>query len=77
MPPTCLLWSVLATVCCCFVPGIVAILFSAQVSKFYYAGDVEAAKRASRNAQIWIIASFVLGIISATLWFPLMLATGL
>lgn len=74
MPPTYLVWSVVCTILCCFVPGIVAIIQSAKVSGKYYAGDIEGAKRASRNAEIWIIISFVLGVISNTLYVPLTLA---
>lgn len=72
MPSTWLIWSVLVTVFCCFIPGIVAIIFSSQVSSRYYAGDYQGARRASRNAEIWIIVSFVLGVLAATLYLPLM-----
>lgn len=73
MPPTNLVWSVLATVFCCFIPGIIAIVFSSQVSTRFFAGDIEGAKRASRNAEIWVIVSFVLGVLSATLYLPMMI----
>lgn len=73
MPSTWLIWSVLATVFCCFIPGIIAIIFSSQVSAKYYAGDIEGAKRASRAAEIWIIVSVVLGVLAATLYLPFML----
>lgn len=73
MPPTWMLWSIIMTVCCCFIPGIVAIVFSSQVSTRYAAGDLEGARRASRMAEGWIIASFVLGVLSATLYVPLMM----
>ncbi len=76
MPPTYLVWAVLSTIFCCMVPGIVAIIFSAQVSSKFYRGDIEGARRASRNTEIWIIISFVLGVISNTLYLPLMLAGG-
>lgn len=71
MPPTYLIWSVIMTVLCCIVPGIVAIFYSSQVSSKYYAGDIEGAKRCSRTAEIWIIVSFVLGVLSATLYIPI------
>lgn len=73
MPPTYLVWSVIATVLCCLVPGIVAIVMSTQVSSRYYRGDIEGAKRASRRAEMWIIASIVAGVISAVITVPLML----
>ncbi|MDE5813181.1 MAG: phosphoribosylglycinamide formyltransferase [Muribaculaceae bacterium] len=77
MPPTYLVWSVIITILCCFIPGIVAIINSAQVSSKYYQGDIDGARRASERAQIWIIISFVLGVIINTLYLPLMIAGGL
>lgn len=71
MPSTYLVWSVIMTVLCCFIPGIVAIVYSSMVSSRYYAGDYEGARKASRNAEIWIIVSFVLGVLSATLYVPI------
>lgn len=73
MPDTYLVWSVIITILCCLIPGIVAIIYSASVSSKYFRGDIEGAKRASRNAQIWCIISIVAGIIWATLYIPLSL----
>ena len=74
MPPTYLVWSVLMTILCCTIPGIVAIIYSAKVSSRYFEGDLEGSKRASHNAEIWIIISFVLGVITSTLYVPLSIA---
>lgn len=71
MPTSYLIWSILTTILCSTIPGIVAILFSARVSSLFYSGDIEGAKRASRNAEIWIIISFCIGVLSATLYVPL------
>lgn len=73
MPETYLVWSVVITILCCLIPGIVAIVYSASVSSKYYAGDIAGAKRASRNAQIWCIISIVAGILWATIYLPLSL----
>lgn len=73
MPDTYLVWSVIITILCCLIPGIIAIVYSASVSSKYYAGNIEGAKRASRNAQIWCIVSVVAGVIWATLYIPLAL----
>lgn len=73
MPSTYLIWSILATVFCCFIPGIIAIIFSSMVSSKYYIGDLEGSRRASRMAEIWIIVSVVLGVVAATLYIPFML----
>lgn len=74
MPQTYLVWSVICTILCCTIPGIVAIINSAKVSSRYYEGDMEGSRRASRNAEIWIIISFVLGVITNTLYIPLTIA---
>ena len=76
MPPAYLVWSVVMTVLCCLPAGIVAIIFSSQVSSKYYAGDIEGARRSSERAQIWIIVSFVLGVLSNTLYLPIALLLG-
>jgi hypothetical protein len=73
MPQTHLVWSVLATVMCCLIPGIVAIVYSTMVSSRYYAGDLEGARRASRMAEYWIIASVVTGVVAAAVYLPLSL----
>lgn len=73
MPQTYLVWSVLATVFCCLIPGIVAIIYSTMVSSKYYAKDYEGSKKASEMAQYWIIASVVLGVITAAVYLPLSL----
>lgn len=73
MPSTYLIWAVLATVFCCLIPGVVAIVFASQVSTRYAVGDMDGARRASRRAQIWIIISIVLGVVSAGLYLPIML----
>lgn len=77
MPPSYLLWAILSTILCCFIPGIVAIVFSSMVSTRYYAGDLEGARKASRQAEIWIIVSIVLGVISTTLYTPMMMMSSL
>lgn len=73
MPSTYMVWAIIMTILCCTVPGIVAIIYSAQVSAKYNIGDYEGAEKASRNAQIWIIVSFVLGVLNTTLYLPIAL----
>ena len=66
MPPTYLVWAILATLCCCLPGGIVALVYSSRVSPLYNSGDYEGARRASERAGLWVIISFVAGII----WAP-------
>ncbi|MCM1356091.1 MAG: CD225/dispanin family protein [Staphylococcus sp.] len=66
MPSNYLIWAILATICCCIPSGIVAIFYAAKVSPAYYRGDYAAAFDASSKAQLWVIISFVAGLI----WAP-------
>lgn len=66
MPSNYLIWAILATICCCIPTGIVAIFYAAKVSPAYYRGDYVAALDASSKAQLWVIISFVAGLI----WAP-------
>ncbi|WP_298889334.1 CD225/dispanin family protein [uncultured Porphyromonas sp.] len=63
MPQTYLAWSIAVTILCCLVGGIVAIVYSSQVSSRYIAGDYEGAEYASRQARIWIIVSACVGLL--------------
>lgn len=62
--------AILTTILCCTIPGVVAIVYAASVNSRLAADDVEGARRASSKAEGWAIASFVLGLLSATLWLP-------
>lgn len=73
MPSSYMTLAVLMAVLFSTIPGIVAIIFSSQVTSKYSDGDYSGSERASVNAQIWIIVSFVLGVLSATLYLPIML----
>ncbi len=73
MPQSYLAAAIIVTLLCCFIPGVLAIIFSSRVSSKYFAGDIEGARRASRLAQIWIIVSFCLGVLSSTLYLPYMI----
>jgi len=73
MPPTFMVWAILATICCCLPAGIVAIIFSSQVSTRYFARDYEGARRASERTELWIIISIVTGIVTNALYMPLTL----
>lgn len=67
--PNYLVWSILATLCCCLPAGIVAIVYSAQVNSKQAAGDYTGAVAASDNAKMWCWISFGLGIVIGILSF--------
>ena len=64
-PNNFLLWSILTTILCCIPTGIVAIIMSGRVSSRYAAGDYEGARKASRAAELWVVITITLGLVSA------------
>ena len=72
-PPTNLVWSIITTVLCCQVLGIIAIVFSAQVSRKYNMGDYDKAKKYSEVSAWLIIANVVVSILWASLVLPFIL----
>ena len=61
-PKNWLVESILATLLCCFIPGIVAIVFATQVNTKWVNGDLEGSRKASKDAGLWTKISFFLGI---------------
>ena len=75
MPPNYLAWSIAVTLLCCLVGGIVAIVYSTQVSSRYLMGDYEGAEDSSRKARTWIIVSACLGFVFSIAYAVLLIAT--
>ena len=69
MPPTYLGWSILVTIFLSRIIGIIAIVYSIQVSSRYYAGNYEGAAYASRQARrcVRVLAFIYLGLLLAFL----------
>ena len=68
MPPTYLGWSIAALILCCMIPAIVAIIYASKVSSRYSEGDYEGSRKASDIAEIWLIISVTLGLVSIPFW---------
>lgn len=62
-PSSNLVFGILTTIFCCLVPGIVSIVFAAQVNSKWAVGDQAGAQEASRKARLWAIIALVLGIL--------------
>jgi len=73
-PESYLIWSILATLLCCPILGIVSIVFAAQVDSRYYAGDIAGANDASNKAKTWAIVAAGLGAIGGILYMILFAA---
>ncbi|MCM1319812.1 MAG: CD225/dispanin family protein [Muribaculaceae bacterium] len=76
-PKSHLLAAILVTIFCCTIPGVIAIVFGSSVSSRLAMGDYEGAMKASRRAEGWIIAGFVLGLLSTTIYLPIMLVSSM
>ena len=64
-PDNYLAWAIISTVLCCVPIGAVAIYYSAQVNSRFTVGDLDGAVKASERAQLWIMLTIVIGLISA------------
>lgn len=71
--PNYLVQSILVTLCCCLIPGIVAVVYAAQVNALVQAGDFENARRCSRLAYIWSWVGFGLGLAFGIVYLVFML----
>jgi hypothetical protein len=61
MPENYLVWSILTTIFCCWILGIVAIINANKVGTLYASGDYEGAQRASADAKKWMIRTAIWG----------------
>lgn len=71
MPPrpnNYLVWSILVTVLCCLVGGIVALVYSSKVNSCYDRGDYEGALSASNTARTWCIVSAIVGFLGSVIY---------
>lgn len=67
-PKTWLVESILVTLFCCLPFGIAGIVYATRVETLFYAGQIEAAERASREAGKWTKVSFWVGLGCALLY---------
>lgn len=62
-PKTWLVESILVTLFCCLLFGIVGIVNAAKVNSLYASGNIEAAQQASATAAKWTKIGFIVGIV--------------
>lgn len=70
-PKTYLVESILVTIFCCQILGIVSIIFAAGVESKFYRGDIAGAESASRTAKTLVLVSVGIGVVSIILFFAL------
>jgi len=75
-PKTWLVESILVTLFCCLVGGIVGIVYASQVDSKWAMGDTAGAQKSSDNAKLWVMISFGVGIAVIILYFLMVLSMG-
>jgi hypothetical protein len=70
-PNNYLMWSILATLACCFPLGIVALIKSSQVNSLWAQGRSAEAWAAAMSARNWLIITAVMGV---TFWLIVFVA---
>jgi hypothetical protein len=58
-----MVFAILVTMFCFLPTGILAMVSSAQVNNKLAVGDLEGARRASKNAQMWCLISVGMGLV--------------
>ncbi len=67
--------TLISTACCCLPFGIVSLVKSLEVNKFYSAGNYAAAVEASNDARKWAIISIAVGFAVNAIYFCVSLCT--
>lgn len=75
-PPNYLVWSILATLFCCIPGGVIAIVYSTQVSSRFQQGDYAGALASSRNARKWVMISAITALSIWVIYFIIIAITG-
>lgn len=63
-PKTWLIESILVTIFCCQILGIISIIYAAGVESKFYKGDIAGAESASRTAKTLVLVSVAFGILT-------------
>ena len=61
-PKNYLVESILVTIFCCLIFGIIGIVNAAKVNSEYAAGNYEGALAASKQAKTWTLWGFIIGL---------------
>lgn len=70
------LWqSIVATLFCCNVLGIVGIVYAARVDVLYFNKKYSEAEKSAKSAKTWTLIAFAIGLVSIILWV-VMMSTG-
>ncbi len=70
------LWqSIVATILCCNVLGVIGVVYAAKVDTLYYNSKYEEAEKAAKSAKTWTLIALAVGVIYLVSW-GIMFTTG-
>lgn len=72
-----LAWSIVFLILFGPIPAVVALIYSIRTRRLNGIGDYAGARHASSVCQGWLIASFCIGVLMATLYLPVMIAASI
>lgn len=75
-PKTWLVESILVTIFCCQILGIISIIYAAGVESKFYRGDIAGAESSSSTAKTLVLVSVGLGLVSIVA-IGILFATGM
>jgi hypothetical protein len=64
-----LVWSILATIFCCLIGGIISIIYASNANSAYAAGNIAEAQKANNTAKTWFWVSFGIGLFCEVIAF--------
>ncbi|MGS0748390.1 CD225/dispanin family protein [Halpernia sp. GG3] len=67
-PKTWLVESILVTIFCCQILGVISIIYAAGVESKFYRGDIAGAESASRTAKTLVMVSVGVGLLTVVLF---------
>lgn len=70
-PKTWLVESILVTIFCCQILGIISIIYAAGVESKFYRGDIKGAENASKTAKKLVLVSASVGLFLIVLFMAL------
>lgn len=73
-PSSYLVLSILTTLFCCMVFGIIGIVYASKVDSAWYAKDYASAREYSRKARLWSLAGILLTVVFWLLYIALIIA---
>jgi hypothetical protein len=76
-PKNYLVESILVTIFCCLIFGIIGIVNAAKVNSEYEAGNYEGALAASKQAKTWTLWGFIIGLAGVVIVLFLYLVMGI